>query len=261
MHAVFLARELGIARGARAALPRRVLGLGDARDRGPQGHEPRATSRRSPSVDRDDLAALLAELEADGLAGLADEGIAPSRPARRARARPPLQRPGVHADDPAGGRGRAARRAASPRRSRAASTTRTGARFGHANPGAPVEVGRGALDRARRPRPRRAGDARRTARRARSRSGARSSSTARRTTRRRSTATTSAAAPSSTGPAVISEQTATTVVPPGARGHRRRDRDARRAGRRGGAAMATYDRRPDHHRDHPQRVHAPPRTR
>ena len=77
MHAAFLARELEIARGHRAAAPRRVLAPGGCCEtRDPQGLQPRllhAARRRRP---RTTLAAVLARARGRRLRRLAEEGIA-----------------------------------------------------------------------------------------------------------------------------------------------------------------------------------------
>ena len=251
-------------RGDRAALPRRVLRLGHAGDRDPQGHSAARTSRRSPTLDHADLAA-----PARGARGGGLRRAWPTRASRRQTGRVEhaldmrYSGPGVHADHPAA-RAPASRCAtASPTRSSGRFHEAHQTRFGHANPGAPVEfvvvrttalgdLGRvepaalpdGADDghppgagAERRLRPHRArGD-------------------------RASAATTSAAAPSLEGPAIVSEQTATTVVPPGARADRRRVR--RRSSCASEEEQHDDDRRPST-RSPPRSSAArspPPRTR
>ena len=168
-------------------------------------------------VDRDDLAALLAEHEADGLAGLADEGIAPAD--RRVEHALDLRYSGQEytltialesADEPRG-EGFAAALAG-----RFHDAHRI--RFGHANPGAPVEavvVRSTALGEVGRVEPATLDDG----------DGGARPEPERRPVVFDRTAHAAAAIRRDDlgrgavvdGPAVISEQTATTVVPPGAR--------------------------------------------
>ena len=215
MHAVFLARELGIrevlvrasrARSRPGGCSRREIRQ-DASARLLHAARRRSTARSSRRCSP--------ELEDEGFAALDDEGVS-ARPAASTRPGPALRGPGVHADRPAAERRRAARgRTSTGALSR---PLRRGAR--HAlRPCEPRRAGRArhrALDRARRHRARRAvaldgGERRRTRPRPRRvRSTASAHDTVDRTPRR------PPAAPCSTGPAVVSEDTATTVVPPGA---------------------------------------------
>ena len=93
------------------------------------------------ALDHADLAARSRSWRRRASPRLDDEGIT-RETGRVAHARRcPLRRAGVHADDPAA-RAPASRceRGLRPRASPTASTRRTDTRFGHANPGAPVEV-------------------------------------------------------------------------------------------------------------------------
>ena len=215
MHAVFLARELGIAEVLVPRFPGAFSAWGMLETE-VRKDTSRAYFAPLAEVDGDELAALLAEHEAEGLAGLADEGIAPSARRVRACARPPLQRPGVHADHRAGRRATSRAVRASRRRSRAASTRRT--RSASATP-TPVLRSR----RSRCARPRSASSDARSRRRWRT--ARRRPEPARRPVVFDRTAHDAAAIHRDDlghgavvdGPAVISEQTATTVVPPGAR--------------------------------------------
>jgi N-methylhydantoinase A len=215
MHAVFLARELGI----KEVLVPRYPGAFSAW--GMLETEVRKDASRAyfaplAELDRDDLGSLLGELEADGFAGLADEGI--TREIGRVEhaldlryisqeytltipltgAGEPLQDDFVEA---VSGRFHEAHRT----------------RFGHANPGAPVEVvtvrstALGDLGRAE---PAGLDGS----------AGAAYPTDTRAVTFGRSTADAAivrrddlARGAVVEGPAVITEQTATTVVPPGAR--------------------------------------------
>ena len=138
-------------RGARPALPRRLLRLGDARDARSARTPAAPTSRPLAELDRDDLARLLDELEEEGFAAPGRRGHHARDGPRRARARPALRRPGVLAD-------RSRSRAPASRCEADFAAALSGrfheaheTRFGHANPGAP-DRGR------RRPRRRRSGD-------------------------------------------------------------------------------------------------------
>ena len=138
MHAVFLARELGIAEVLVPRFPGAFSAWGMLETE-VRKDTSRAYFAPLADVDRDDLAALLAEHEAAGLAGLADEGIAPSD--RRVEHALDLRYSGQEytltialesADEP---RGEGFAEALSGRFHDAHRI-----RFGHANPGAPVEA-------------------------------------------------------------------------------------------------------------------------
>ena len=139
MHAVFLAQELDIREVDRPSLPRRVLGVGHAGDARSARTSPRPTTRSLADLDHDDLARTTRGAGAGGARG-SRRGRHRRRPvADPARARHPLRRPGVHAHD----------RRSSARASRARTEFDQAIsdrfdeaheqRFGHANPGAPVE--------------------------------------------------------------------------------------------------------------------------
>ena len=214
MHAVFLARELGIAEVLVPRFPGAFSAWGMLESE-VRKDTSRAYFAPLAEVDREDLAALLAEHEAAGLAGLADEGIEPS--AGRVEHALDLRYTGQEysltiALDGAG----------EPREDGFAEALAARfhdahrIRFGHANPGAPVEAvvvrstALGDLGRAEpaplengagRPQPdRRPVVFERTVHDA---------AAIHRDDLRRGAIV--------DGPAVISEQTATTVVPPGAR--------------------------------------------
>ena len=99
MHAVFLARELGIREVHRAALPRRVLGLGDARDARSARTPAAPTTRRSRELDRAQLGRAARRARGGGLRRRStDEGI--TRDTGRVEHALDLRYvgPGVHAD-------------------------------------------------------------------------------------------------------------------------------------------------------------------
>jgi N-methylhydantoinase A len=214
MHAVFLARELGIAEVLVPRFPGAFSAWGMLESE-VRKDTSRAYFAPLAEVDRDDLAALLAEHEAAGLAGLADEGIEPS--AGRVEHALDLRYTGQEysltiALDGAGeprDDGFAEQLAA-----RFHDAHRI--RFGHANPGAPVEavvVRSTALGDLGRAEP------------AALENGAGRPAPERRSVVFDRTKHDAAAIHRDElgrgavvdGPAVISEQTATTVVPPGAR--------------------------------------------
>ena len=217
MHAVFLARELGHPRGDRAALPRRLLRLGDAGDGDPQGLQPHLlhpARRRSTTAT---WPRTLGELESEGFdlaRGRGDHARdRPRRPrvdVRYVGQEYTLTIPLPSADEPL----EPDFDDALADRFHAAHDTR----FGHANPGAPVEfvvvrsMALGDLG------PRRAGRAEDAADEA-----SYPSTTADGDLRPRdqadarwSSATTCRSGASVDGPAIVAEPTATTVVPPGA---------------------------------------------
>jgi N-methylhydantoinase A len=213
MHAVFLARELGmreviVPRFAGAFSAWGMLETEVRRDQSRAYYTPLA------EADGDDLAGLLGALEGDGLAGLAAEGI--DRDAARVQHALDLRYAGQEytltiplagADEP---RGAAFARDLAARFDAAHET-----RFGHANPGAPIELvvvrttAFGDLGRAA---PAQlpedgAGEHPSVTRRVVFGRTWRDATTVRREDLGRGAAV--------EGPAVISEQTATTVLPPG----------------------------------------------
>jgi N-methylhydantoinase A len=215
MHAVFLARELGI----REVLVPRFPGAFSAW--GMLEAEVRKDASRTyfgplDEVDGDDLACLLGELEAEGFAGLAEEAI--TRATGRVEHALDLRYIGQEysltiplagASEP----GENGFRAAVSGRFHQAHQTR----FGHANPGAPVEVV--AVRTAALGDPGRAAPATLEAVADTGYPADRGEVMFGRTARQaavvwRDDLTRGAVVD---GPAVISEQTATTVVPPGAR--------------------------------------------
>ena len=157
MHAVFLARELEIREVIVPPLPRRVLRLGDAGDGDPQGLQPHLLHPARRARPRRPGRARSSELEDEGFTSLEDEGITRETGRVAHARRHPLRRAGVHADDPADRRAASrCERGLRPEPSPTASTPRTTLRFGHANPGAPVEFVVVRIDGPRRPGPRRA---------------------------------------------------------------------------------------------------------
>jgi N-methylhydantoinase A len=215
MHAVFLARELGISEVLVPRYPGAFSAWGMLETE-VRKDASRAYFTSLDDLDRDDLAALLAELEADGFAGLADEGIARDTGrvehaldlryiSQEYSLTIPLAAAGEPLEDgfleAVSGRFHVAHRT----------------RFGHANPGAPVEIvtvrstALGDLGRAEPASLDGAGN------------GSYPSET-RPVTFGRRTADAAIVRRDDLGrgaivdgPAVITEQTATTVVPPGAR--------------------------------------------
>jgi N-methylhydantoinase A len=214
MHAVFLARELGIAEVLVPRFPGAFSAWGMLESE-VRKDTSRAYFAPLAEVDRDDLAALLAEHEAAGLAGLADEGIEPS--AGRVEHALDLRYTGQEYSLTIGLDGAGEPREAGFAEGLAARFHDAHRiRFGHANPGAPVEAvvvrstALGDLGRAE-PAP--------------LENGAGRPAPERRSVVFDRTIHDAAAIHRDDlgrgaivdGPAVISEQTATTVVPPGAR--------------------------------------------
>ena len=220
MHAVFLARELEIARGHRARRPGRVLRLGHAADaRSARTSAGRSSPSRARRRSRRARRARCARARgATGVAALDREGVpADTRPRRCTRVDLRYVGQEYTLTIPLDGADDAAAATASSTASRTRFPDAHETRYGHANPGAPIELvvvrttalgdlGRAAAGAARR----RAGTAPRR-RRARRRLRRAPRATADRRPR-------DELAPGTVvdGPAIVIEQTATTVVPPGA---------------------------------------------
>ena len=235
-------------RGHRAPLPRRVLGLGDARDRSPPGLPAARSTQGRCRRDLTTLAKIFGSLEAEGRAALADEGVPPEATSvehaldMRYEAQEytlTITRPATRSQTASSSRSPSGFHEAHQR----ASATRTPARRSSSSPRAQrssaswVEPLPSSSSRRRR---------RLTLADARPSSGAGAAtpSWSRGTSSRKTLS----------GPAIVDEQTATTVVPPGCDAARRRARHAAAHERRRGGLMAATSRRPDHDRDHPQRV-------